>query len=750
MHFLVVMSHEDDGFLEDGAFAKIVFAEREYGRNIRELLNKIYRIARDDLSTSQIVIIREPLRIGMGNSELTSEDFERVPNAQVHFMYVENMQLHLSENKNANIPNPVQINEQKLFEAIKNREMNHFLSGYGVINDAGKSFRFLGPSGREARKFLRIGNMQRHRYVPDAIASWLLESMRDSCAIMADSWTIGATAFNLSRRLRELRDDRESVPVEFLSHYPNKDEIESEIEDILSRLRVFCVKESSEILVVISIHQTGGLMRRILDAASSLGMQKQLRIVALFASKDCKDEVDALHYFPNDVVSGSDFGLVTQQEEVDTISIDPELYYPHKMTDYPINIREKHGNNSKKFSEIYREYEIFRLHEDGMRDNALDHQIVWIDSEKLTLSDEFERRIFEKFRELDIEPSLVVAPPHEAGRNMMKIWDKFASPEAQLARTILHSDLILDDELPEDKEIGNYISSLNADTSILILDDCFRTGSRLVNFQRSLRILGYEGQIQYIVGVAQPRFQSKWSWQARMLRYRGKDDRTLFPTNYVDAVEILPLPHLGEDVCPWCLEKERLQRLVKNANAMEVSDLLKTRIEELKGRRSVEWSALVSGSDKEAGLQFSDGSILVSNGVSPSMVVACVASALQSVREEVQARGGSTIEIRGNTKISFDPDDYFRIFSDVLISSAIIRMADSRELRLLETERISHQRELFLEKWNSSNEVDNDRKGELILAILSGKFPENILSGNDYLDVSDFVAATLKVLNLQP
>ena len=166
--------------------------------------------------------------------------FGRFQSLPVHILHTDDFQPVLSANINP-LSNSHELIEEHLalpvaLDEIRDVEMRFLVEKSRAFLPPIEGAYYLAPSNKPARSFLRVGNVQYSRHSIDAVTFWLLPHLKDSKAILADTWSLSSIAMNASRVLAHLRDER-PVPVEMLSQYQDaSQDRQAALMEILDRL----------------------------------------------------------------------------------------------------------------------------------------------------------------------------------------------------------------------------------------------------------------------------------------------------------------------------------------------------------------------------------------------------------------------------------------------------------------------------------------------------------------------------------
>ena len=651
-----------------------------------------------------------------------NKSFARFSGLPIFVLYAHNHELLVSANINplTTTPPEVETHLQRtdLLGDIRSAEMRFLMAASGAVLPHVENTYYDNPSGRAARSFLRVGNIQYSRLAVDAVAFWLLPYLRDCEAILVDTWSLSSVGMNVSRVLATIRSIR-PIPVEMLSQYQNdKAERRSELTEILDRLISEADMNSDhpvKIVCIVSVTHTGSLVKVLREQIEISGRMVDLQFVALFRLSGSGD-LEALC----DLSDDEQFKPFAEGEISGrtSIPIDERIYFPVRYVTVPHEVRIPQAMPFRSFVNMVQGKNVISAHRNQTDDGRIRHHAVHLDTEKLALLPNFKTAFEIALHELEPPPSVILSPSHAAARSMSVLAcdmiEKFgyARPEA-----LFHANLELKTTgltAQQDEAIREKITQLPPESSILILDDCYITGTRLAGYQTRLRHHDVKARIHYMVGVARPDDPSSFATTQRMLGFRAPEDQVPYNRNTVSAVFQVTLPNWQEEQCPWCQEKMLYERLQHQGKALPAK---------FRDRH-------LSLAEQHAGLQndlFLDpgtspitlysGSILAPLGSNQAEVFAAVAAAIQRLRV-VPIENKPLLGPRHHPIATVLSEETYlhTVYTDSVIRASFLRGADWQEL-VYEDRAAERERSRLIEEIMINEVADISNLGlELVLA----------------------------------
>ncbi|TDK31845.1 hypothetical protein E2F50_19485 [Rhizobium deserti] len=602
---------------------------------------------------------------------------------------------------------------------IRTGEMRHVMSVSGALLPPLENTFYENPSGRRARAFLRVGNIQYSRLAIDSVTFWLLPYVFECEALLVDTWSLSSIAFNTSRVLASTKQGK-PIPVEMLSQYQdNSAERRSALIEILQRLLADAGggKQGNTLKVtcLVSVTHTGSLVNVLMEQVRLSGLPIELSFVAVFRLGP-GDRFETLC----DLSEDPEFEPLTAEEMSDrsAVQIDDRVYFPVTYTDIPFEVVQPQAKIFKPFVDLVQGSGLISVHRDQVDDGKPRHHAVHLDTEVLAGLSAFRARFREAILGLDPLPSLVLSPDHSAARALSDLACRFLEEHSGLpSEAIFHSNLDLKTAglgAKEDLAIADRLAQTEPDSSILVLDDCFITGARLSGYQTRLRQRNITAKLHYLVAVARPDDLATWEDFKRKLSFRTKEYKQYHHDNTVTAVLEIVLPNWQQEKCPWCQERLLYERLESEGD-------------KLPGRYGARRVLLAQ---RDLGLRddlFLDpeiseiklypASIFAPPDSSQAEVFSAVAAAIQVLRIAPPAGKPRLGPRRHPVATVLDFNKYLRtMFTDTVIRASFLRAATWEELVYTDRETEGKRSERIAEIIAKSEGDEANLALELILA----------------------------------
>lgn len=768
------------------------FLELAPDQNLGELLEDFYhQIDPQDRALAQMIVVRPPVRFQYNidtikqifNKPISSnfeeqyysfsENFllevslERFNDISIHVLYSSDYDIKVSNNLNEfadnNFSGLTLIDTEHLIYTIRIAELSSLINeGKAILPSTSGIFYEL-PSGRIQKSFLRAGNVQSSRYALDAIFFWTLPVLKSCASIIADTWSISSICLNISRRLFSYRGESEAViSVDMLSKYQGDTISQSkEAFEVIERVkhsldfRGQLNKQGRKILIIVSVSHTGELINNldsIINNHNELhGSVEFFTLFSMLARTDGNIKNALVYWEEFEFDQNFEIEDSLEIEKTDRIKfkIDSQLYFPVDFVNERQIIRQAQANNFKNFLDRYGNGLSIFVHKDFSRDGVESHRGVWIDVNQIIENEKFQERFFEKLNQIEDDIDLIITPDHSTGKALGDLAMRFYTTKELAVDAFSHPNLRLDIDTEKDRLLGDRFKDLDPSSTILILDDAYITGARLVSYQKYLRALNFRGVVVYLVAVARPECRKDWKRIQNLLKFRmspsiESDKRS----NIVDCVEFIQLPDWSESNCPWCLERLTLLENVERIENQELKILILNRIKFLDQSRV---NGLISGlylsesSDKKFSL--TTGSLFAEEHATESEVFASVASAVQNLREgsERIPLGASAFPV---SSIMKEEEYLFDTYTDSILRNSIFRNCSANELIVSDNYEEKKRLEYALNLCSSDLDSDRDVIFEICLKALMKKFSKRVIqqiSQPDFSDFSDLEIAMMKL-----
>jgi hypothetical protein len=721
---------------EGGALVEAQVVQSRLGMSLSALLEEVYGQKLDGRLSTEMLIIRLPVEehwpletftdkemltpsteeakllfSGYGN-----EAFTRVRDRAVHILTSDQGDHLLTKNINPEWKyDPLEqggITVDATLNAIRRFEFEHILnlSRAVIMSVPGSTFR--APSGGILRSFVRVGNIQYNRDAIDAIFFWLLPHLKDVGAILTDTWSISSLALNIGRLCEAYFGGARRV-VEMLPSY-NDGSLESQARtrSVIQRLNGDheAVKSNlSVMLCLISATQTGSLARHLTEIIDTEKLRFTPRPIALFALGETK--IISLHDLSND----ARFKVLDKANlpASSSINIDPQIYFPLRFEDIPIEIKKNTPDRSRAFFDRYVGtglIETHRTHNDGA--GRVRHHAIHLATEKLVKISEFVRSFQKKLEELVDLPKLIVSPPHKAGQQLAKLAREHFLDKGHDCPVVAHETLYLGQH---EEDLRRIILEANEADTILIVDDVFLTGTRLSQYQRYTRNCGYKGRIDYLVGISRPKDHNDWIKAQRILSFRPSPMKP----HTLQCVDEITLPDWRVSECPWCVERD----LYSNwSQTHPLPKDLVSRLDTLQG-------VATTGLENDLFLKIPSGSALklgphsffTSQTANQAEVFAAVSATLQCLRTQEAGRP-SLGPRRFPVSTVLNHEDYLcEKWTDSILRATFLRAAITEELTYASTEKEAERTKLLMDLIVQQGEGEHDIVLEVLLAAALGK-----------------------------
>ncbi|WP_462220354.1 hypothetical protein, partial [Ferruginibacter sp.] len=556
--------------------------------------------------------------------------------------------------------------------------------------------------------FLRVGNIQTRRHVLDAIFFWLIPQLKNTSAILIDSWSISSIAFNAARLLCRYDDKihHSSFHVNMLSYYPNgKKNLDVEtyasIEPLLHQ-------NEKKILFLLSAIKTEKSYQALKNIFTGLELEDKIESTALYKlvkknNLAYENSVNILCDLSNMQGLCFDSSLdLSSNEKV--IPIDEKVFFPLLIQESQINLTIDSYKNSKQFCHDYCNKNVFTIHRDALdlKKAFIRHHCIFIDINKMLEVESFTDKLKIAINGFSKAPNYIIHPPHEQGEKLATCIKILIDTKFMTSVEIFSiTDTLINDEK---RGIAEHLKKLSESDMILVIDDVSVTGSRLKSYQQNLRT-SYKGQIHYFIGVARPENDTVWNKKVNELQLRINSSGGKNPIQHiVTSIEKINLPDWDEKNCPWCNEKDILQKLIteKKHDSQLFITSLRNRYSELQGSKKEGLTNNVFFDYTESTKQaFLGGSIFFdSQSVSEADLFIAIAASIHHLR----IIGGPEVDNKTNIITLGILNPYYKIlaidaylpagarYNEAIIRACIIRACTRQELHAKTEENIDRQK----------------------------------------------------------
>jgi flavodoxin len=669
------------------------------GQTLEDALEEIYNGEELLRLSTEILILRAPVEgnispggLATGGADpadlaqiLQVDDFAsafaRYEDRPVHLLSSYDGQHYLSGNLNPNFDIellPVTSNPASFVENIRVAEFEHIMDRSRAVISSAPGTVLVAPSGRLVRNFIRVGNIQYDRDAIDAVFFWLLPYLKRCAAVLTDTWSISSIALNIAAQSRRYFGGPERR-VELLPDYIGTSPGSAErARAIIERL----VAESpvdenlDEILCLVSATQSGSLRGQLneLIADGKVG-RFTTQYVALFGLGDTG--MTNLHNLEADgrfrLLDEANDGTLSDLR----IPIDAQVYFPLNFKDHTVEVTKPIAEASREVLDALSGHEVIKVHRDVEEGYRRRHQAIYIDTERLLDVPEFVERLDVLLSPIIQSPILIIAPPIEGAQLLANHIADRLQKQGHRAPVLLHDNLKFDDLAPPTPAQSAAIASIRAaapEEELIIVTGSWMNDASLTQYQKGLRDLRYQGRVRYIVGLARPESEARWTRTCRRLTSREGTIK-----HEAVAVMTLPLPDWDNVQCPWCEESRLYARWAKD---QPLPPLLAERRDKLQtASREGSMHDLLLSIEGKSDMLLGPDSFFLSEGTNDAELFAAMASAFQRLRTRDPAAGPPLGPKRFPVSTVLQPVDYTdEVWSDSILRAMILRGATANEL----------------------------------------------------------------------
>lgn len=642
----------------------------------------------------------------------------------------------------------------QIIRQIRQREMENFVEQSGAMLPRSRSFNYRLPANVFADSFLRVGNIQTHRDVLDAVFFWLIPSLRAAHGLLVDTWSISSIALNAARLLARYDAAKREFRVEMLAHYyDGRPGTRSVLDEIARRVSG---DYRTPFLVLFSASMTGQSLSRVarsLDIAKCPAGLAAFQVVYRLKATPIEIKGEAVPELCDlSKIIAAPSGAPALPERRTSIEIDPITYFPRTITEREQRILKAVADRHRAFFDAYRQDDIIRVHATSyIGGQRYRHHGVLIDVRNMFRVEGFRRNLAQAAGECDPPPTMIISPTHEAARAMTAfIREELFKSRGLVVPSYVSIDLSSGPIVAEDdaheislQELSRQLQQRAADDVLLVVDDVVTTGQRLLTYQRRLRDLGYRGRTYYLVAVSRMSSALAWTGLCATLRVNMHS-----ANNVIRPVEQILLPDWDDFSCPWCLESKLLDDII-SANGERTSTFMRERANRLRSadRDGLADDVFLEGMNLPP-MALTPNSVMVSDPASQAAVFAAVACTLQEMRterDEDKRLAPDGFPLRSILTI----DDLKDRYTDPILRAAILRAAYARELN-----RAQESAEALRTDWaqrclKSGDEADRLLRRELLLNVLLDKFSPRVLDkqlletlrAEGFAELCDMIAA---------
>lgn len=520
-------------------------AER-YLSEFERISDEIYRIREDPRLYEPMPIFIRLSALGAGVEsidawnrieEVLPHFSKRTPDCAIYSIRMDHTDYALSGNMNSlaecflsDIPRPRRL------EYIRHKEFCSMLNEHNAIYIAPENWSFALPSGEHTKAFFRIGNIQASQSNLQDLAFWIKPRLGSFNHIIAESWSISTLIYHMARASN--RPDHVAQP-HYLSSYFNGGE---ELRDELARLCREIGNNSDGVPFLISACSTGNSMRKVSEMLkkSFPHIHNRLSFIPIVGLR--KTSPKAV-FDLSDYMKDKYFEYGTTPPSTRAIAIHPSSYTPTLTGLKAQRLKKKdHMGPCKNFFERYAGLGAFRVH---ATDHRGLHHTYYIDFERIVATHAFTKRMRQAFKvhlpsaEYDLVVSIDNAP------NRLFFTQLLGEDDSRC--------IFVDDLNPSDlTHLKKALTSLKKGAKVLFLESVSARGDTLGWFAKFVRDSNVECVISYFIGIARPASKQQWR-DCEVELEVGK-------LHNLAWVELVFLPRVDAEQCPWCKELALLSR----------------------------------------------------------------------------------------------------------------------------------------------------------------------------------------------
>lgn len=712
--------------------AQVTLVDRPDFVNYLDLADKLYNSYASQLDATDLLVIRPPVDRPIFDPRSQIDEIvplrERAPRAAIHLLHSNDYRNRLSENLNESAISRLSTSDDRetFLDWLRQTELVSFVKRSTALFRREANYVYRSPSNKYCSMFLRVGSVQMSRDVLDAFFFWMLPYLRDRDSILAETWSISSIALNAARLLQRYDEpNHRRCRVDMLSAYHDgSPEVLAETQDALRRVSAGGERRA---LVLISAIMTGNSLERLKGTIEKItrapGRFSYLTLYRLCAGP----QIDALCDL-SEGIEGGTFEPMERPDSGTVIEVDRHTYFPLHIMETPLKIEGSAARPGRSFFKRYQNTGAICVHRNSYDFNQQKyrHHAVYVDVVAMMKTLKFRRKLKAELDKVDPVPSLIVAPPHLAGKEMAEFASRYLAASRGIEPPISHHHDLHPDS--QDTPVAQ-ITALGATDLILTLDDVSVTGTRLSGYQKHLGRLGYQGRLHYLIGVARPESEGDWQNRVRNLRYRsGVSDQP----HVVAHVESVILPNWNEDECPWCKELEFHRDVVKNLGESE--DVRQPILDRLLALQNAPESGGLTADafwlwPSQSRFVLERGSLFLNKYATEADVFAAVASALQQMRTWTDKQ---RLEAHYPHVTVLDTSDYLgNTFYESVLRVAILRAATRAELERWKDDKERERREMVREFLLVDSTDHGAMHLELLLGIVTRKIPKPELTDED-------------------
>ena len=705
---------------------------------------------RQKLQAINAIILRPCVYQQIEATSTIKEDYKQVinrfPNTPVYILYSFQYEIVLSKNLNNNslvgLALPQSIFNTDFIEMLRQKEMESFIKESNALFRSPPGTIYKTPSLEYSHYFLRVGNIQTRRHVLDAIFFWLIPYLKNTNAILTDSWSVSSIAFNTARLLCRYDNSVQHATfhVNMLSSHPNgQKNLDSETYAAIEPL---LYQNEKKILFLLSAIKTEKSYLDLKKIFLDHELEEKIETVTFYklVKSNLTDEknITTLCDLSNwETVSFDSRTELNSDEKV--IPIDKKVFFPMLVQESQVDLAIGSYENSKHFCQDYGNKDVFSIHRDALDLNKqfIRHHGIFIDINKMLLIETFITKIKIAIDNFSTVPSYIIHPPHLQGEKLADFIKKIIDEKFGVTINIFPiTDTLINDE---ERGIAKQLVKLSETDLLMVVDDVSVTGSRLKSYQQYLRT-SYKGQIHYFIGVARPETDSAWEKRVNELQLRINESGKKHEIQHkVTFIEKINLPNWDEKGCPWCNEEAILKKLIteQKHDSQSFINNLRNRYSELRNStKEGLFNNLFFSYNNTIKPPFLGGSIFYnSQNVSEADLFCAVAASIHHLR----ICGGPEVDNKSNIITLGIINPYYKIlaidaylpsgarYNEAIIRACIIRACARQELHAKTEENIDKQKK-HLNAFISGVSLETADKGfflyDLYISLKAKKLPK--------------------------
>lgn len=480
-----------------------------------------------------------------------------------------------------------------LLEAVRQQELQDFLSHEDVLFEHSGSAVFLLPSDQISDYFFRVGNLQsRHRFF-SAVFFWTLDQLSEVTHILVDTWSISTTAAVCAEYLKTYRASQglartTNVTWSFAPSYLPKSTLRSQL--VFEALGA-ASRWGGKVLFLTSFYSTGSVQRVLTEEVEKLGARENCRMVAIFATGKAFEDADKILCDVAKYIA--DRGLLGKTgnfpRDVPVLEVSKVSFFPdYRRVEYRPFLR-KDTDAHRGFIEACVGKDIFSVHRDGRTSphkhlGRSRHHAFHVDLPKLFETSYFRERVRKSMANAS-KPTCIMRDKSDGAKAL----------EIALLQTMPH----MFGGLPcVEVDDWRELSPKNLDIEIandrsaapLILVPAVITGQSIGDIKEKVRHLfrpDVVPRLHYVIGLLRP------GDERTLKNYEEIGAGWVYPS-HLTVCEKIVLPNWGRDECPWCNELNIIDHVKETK---DIDEAVRSRLNERRARLQASASEGLIGSD---------------------------------------------------------------------------------------------------------------------------------------------------------